>query len=89
MPAVRRQQAPQVALSPGHHLCVGGKLALALAKRRGMDLITAVEAYGGEDVVQQLVIDDELDKQAWHKGLIERGVDPYQRCVRQVGTKAN
>lgn len=76
-------------LSPRHHLCVGGKLALAQAERRGMDLITAVEAYGGIDMVQQLMIDDELDEQAWHKGLIERRMDPDQRRVRQVGSEPN
>ncbi len=75
LPAIRLQQAIQGALAPGYGLGIGGKFTFLSTKRRRMNLVAAIEAYGGDDMVQQLVIDDKFNEIAWYIGLIEGRVD--------------
>src|SRR5215211_5993306 len=86
---IRPQQKAQRLLTPGYGLGIGGKFALTLAKGERMNLVAAIDAHRGDDVVQELVIDDELDKRSWHKHLIEGRVDANQLLSWQVCPKAN
>src|SRR5262245_26360227 len=54
-----------------------------------MNLVAALDAHRGDDMVQQLVIDDELDKRSWHKRLIEGRMNANQLLWWQVCPKAD
>ena len=83
--ALNHRQPDRVPVDFGSHRS-SGIMAIAYAKLKKALGITTGDVYV-YDMVQQLVIDDELDKQTRHKDLIERRMDPYQRCLRQVGSE--
>ena len=75
---IRPQQSTQRLLTPGYGLGIGGKFTLALAKCRRMNLVAALDAHRGDDMVQKLMVHDELNKRPWHKGLIQGRMDSNQ-----------
>ena len=88
-PTSRLQQSTQGPLTPGYRLGIGRKFTLALAKCGRMNLIAAIDTHRGNDMVQELVVDDEFDKISWHKRLIEGRMKANRLRVRQVGAKAH
>jgi len=86
---MRPQYATQVLLTPGDGLGIGREGALAQVKFGRVNLIATTDTPRGDDMVEEFVIDDELDKICRYKGLIKGGMDANRLGIGQIGAKAN